>query len=228
MEQWERNLNNYHRIKNKYLINETDKLYEYNVGGFRIIEFKNTSIFIFKKYFDNKFCSELVQYIDEVQPLMLDNTNKSKKNVECKSIAVDDLVENIPDSEYISKTKDNIIENVSNLLGKLKKVEPFLQINNVNSGYALRKVYGKTRMHCDGMNRIEENVRTLALIVLLNSNYEGGEYIFPKHDIRVRLEEGDVILFPSLWTHPHLVTPLRNNTFRYTINTWFYETIKGV
>tara|TARA_Y100000996_G_scaffold62569_1_gene42443 strand:- start:9 stop:200 length:192 start_codon:yes stop_codon:yes gene_type:complete len=63
----------------------------------------------------------------------------------------------------------------------------------------------------------------MSIIIALNSDYEGGEFYFPKQDYRIKLKQGDIICFPPYYTHPHMVDPVLNRTYRYTINTWLYE-----
>jgi predicted 2-oxoglutarate/Fe(II)-dependent dioxygenase YbiX len=97
---------------------------------------------------------------------------------------------------------------------------------------SLRKIYGPTKRHMDNPNPYVndkevktisvDGLRTLTVIIALNSDYDGGEFIFPAQDIKVKLKRGQAIAFPPYWTHPHLVTSPENGTFRYTINTWIY------
>lgn len=108
-----------------------------------------------------------------------------------------------------------------------------------NSGYCFRKIYGKTRIHSDGLlekhkknnitfikNNINNKemkdslIRSSSVIIALNDNYDGGQFHFPNQNIKHKLKKGSVIIFPPYYTHPHETTELENNTFRYTINTW--------
>ena len=111
-----------------------------------------------------------------------------------------------------------------------------------NSGFLLRKIYGETRLHSDGpnsgMNRKsalkyinEKNmdklnvhfIRNSSCIFALNDDYSGGIFQFPYQNVNVTLKKGSVICFPPYWSHPHKVTDLDDNTYRYTISTWFCE-----
>ena len=98
-------------------------------------------------------------------------------------------------------------------------------VNNIQ----LRKIYGPTRYHSDGTKCTKENgepgYRVLSVIVVLNDDYEGGELHFPYQDKMIRLNKGQVIVFPPFWTHPHRALDLKNGTFRYTINTWLCNEI---
>ena len=62
----------------------------------------------------------------------------------------------------------------------------------------------------------------MSVIFCLNSNYQDGEFYFPKQNFKIKLKKGDILCFPY-YTHPHMVTSPTNNTYRYTINTWLYQ-----
>jgi hypothetical protein len=113
-------------------------------------------------------------------------------------------------------------------------------IFNTHTGYILRKIYGTTRLHTDGLNEVYDSnvtfirnsrvgeykmVRNASIIFTLNDNYEDGEFIFPYFDISIKLKKGSVIIFPPFWTHEHGTNSLKNNTFRYTITTWTCQAI---
>ena len=64
--------------------------------------------------------------------------------------------------------------------------------------------------------------RTVSIIIALNSDYEGGKFYFPFQNYKVKLKQGDAIVFPAAHTHPHKVSSPKNGTLRYTINTWIF------
>jgi hypothetical protein len=47
-------------------------------------------------------------------------------------------------------------------------------------------------------------------ILMLNSNYEGGELYFQHHGLEVKLEEGDLIMFRGNAENLHGVRPIKN------------------
>ena len=63
-------------------------------------------------------------------------------------------------------------------------------------------------------------IRSVSVIIALNGDYDGGEIVFPCQNFKTKLKQGEAIAFPPYWTHPHYTEDLKNNTFRYTINTW--------
>jgi len=91
----------------------------------------------------------------------------------------------------------------------------------------LRKIFGKTNLHVDNPRYLtdKENIRCLSVIIALNDNFEGGVFNFPYHKFSKKLKKGSVICFPPYWTHPHEVSSVENNKFRYTITTWMMEKI---
>ena len=58
----------------------------------------------------------------------------------------------------------------------------------------------------------------LTAIALLNDNFEGGDIVFWNDDI-VKLEAGDLLLFPSRFTYPHRITKITKGT-RYSACYW--------
>ena len=105
-----------------------------------------------------------------------------------------------------------------------------------NCGYTLRKIYNNTNIHIDNLTRGDEFntndnakhknnerliMRNVSAIFSLNDNYDGGEFIFPEFDLSIKLKKGSVIMFPPYWTHLHGTKPLLNDTYRYTVNTWY-------
>jgi len=130
----------------------------------------------------------------------------------------------------------------------IKEITKKLKINfDFVSEIILRKIYGSTRTHTDSIfainnfknlnfvnkkcykNNIYKSnpicIRKASIVFQLNDDYEGGLFNFPKYKISIPLEKGSAIIFPPYWTHIHGTDELINDTYRYTINTWLYETI---
>lgn len=140
----------------------------------------------------------------------------------------------------INYIKDNINTVISKIDDLMKCINNRICFE-YNTGYILRKIYGPTRLHSDGISKIlddcelvfirdnrkghQKMVRSCTLIFCLNDNYDGGIINFPYYDISIKLKKGSVILFPPFWTHQHEVSELLNNTFRYTITTWSCEKV---
>lgn len=156
---------------------------------------------------------------------------------------------------YVSKTncltRDDIkkyityFDNKTNILKKM-----FVDINprisfEFNSGMILREIFGKTRLHIDNIqndkqfNKIymQQNkeskkinydtiiIRNATSIYSFNDNYEGGMLKFPNFNFEIKLKKGSIIIFPPYWTHTHETDELINNTIRYTMTTWYGQSI---
>jgi hypothetical protein len=132
--------------------------------------------------------------------------------------------------EYHSKINDIMI----NIQTIMNDINPRITLDH-NSGYLLRKIYGRTRKHIDNISELYDSninfiknnkkgdyrmVRSASIIFGLNDDYDGGMYNFPYYDVTLKLKKGSVIIFPPYWTHEHEVFTVENNTFRYTLSTW--------
>jgi len=116
----------------------------------------------------------------------------------------------------------------------IKKRNHYLNLEYCHD-FILRKIFGKTRIHTDGIKEFyhsnvisfTENylreyrmVRTASIIFALNDDFDGGIFNFNSHDVSFKLNKGSVVIFPPYWTHPHEVSEPQNNKYRYTLSTW--------
>jgi hypothetical protein len=173
------------------------------------------------EFIDESLCDELIDYINNVSDFHIENW-KELSNVNCKFIRITHMQDN-----------HNFDNKLFNVIGKF--INYMYNTYNVNSkgdsGYCLRKIYGPTREHADGVFKHttgEETmsiykIRNVSIIIALNDDYEGGQFYFPSQDRVIKLKKGQLIAFPPYWTHPHTVFAPLNGTYRYTINTWLYE-----
>lgn len=195
-----------------------------------IHEYTGQNIFIFKNIFDDIFCNKIVKIAD-----IIDNeghmTYERKKNqevknqnVECKYIHLSKLISLDKFSVDSKELDDTIYKNFNicmKILHILKKFD-----TTSDSGYCLRKIFGETYAHADGLEPTSNGVRCLSVISQFNDNFSGGIYRFPYINVTKRLDKGDVIAFPPYWSHMHLTTPVAQNEYRYTVNTWFYNSLE--
>lgn len=59
-------------------------------------------------------------------------------------------------------------------------------------------------------------VTTVSAVGYLNDNYEGGELIFPRFDLKIKPEPGDLVVFPSTFIYEHSSEPIINGD-KYSI-----------
>jgi len=82
--------------------------------------------------------------------------------------------------------------------------------------------HGKYEGHVDDST---DSNRAISIIMNLNDNYEGGDFIFfnptKRNEIihREKLKKGTILFFPSTFLYPHSVEPITKGT-RYSIVSW--------
>ena len=115
---------------------------------------------------------------------------------------------------------DRIFESVSvciqEYLNKFTKMTP----SNISkdSGYSLLRYKSGDYIgsHIDASGR---SPRELSCSLILNDNYEGGEFAFFDQKLKFDLKRGNIIMFPSNFMYPHEVLPVTSG-IRYAIITW--------
>lgn len=80
------------------------------------------------------------------------------------------------------------------------------------------------KIHCDHISTLfDGNIKgipTLTILGALNNNYRGGELIF-WGDEEIKLEIGQVMIFPSTFMYPHQVNTITKGT-RYSFVSWVW------
>lgn len=181
----------------------------------------SNDIFLFSNVFSESMCNKLVNYINKDDNKRLKFGDGENVQGQQKEIYIGDPFYNPITSKIID---------ISNFIHR-KYYIPVARFDNqgIEESINLRKIDGPTRLHMDGpgFNMINGNttipikhIRCLSLIIALNGDYDGGEIVFPCQNFRTKLKQGEAIAFPPYWTHPHYTEDLKNNTFRYTVNTW--------
>ena len=188
------------------------------IDNFEIIEY-NSSIFVIKNFLDKDFCNKIINLMDDSNHF---KPNMYKNNVECFEVIYND-------NEYIINLLNDKILDIFKIFSELLNIT----ITGVTR-IQLRKVFGETKLHTDLAamdeikhpynNTILKSVRALTLVGVLNDNYEGGIYNFPKQEFSIKLETGSIILFPPYWTHPHSVSKItikpNESKYRYIFSCW--------
>ena len=145
------------------------------------------------------------------------------------------------------KTRDTQIVPMGNLFPKIESllrdavkeiVNPFygVQVNSSEIPQILSYgVGGHYKPHIDGesiwVTPKGEHIwkkstdRDLSFVFYLNNDFEGGDFIFPEHHIRIRPEPGMMVCFPSSHYYMHGVEPVTKGR-RYSIVCW--ATVKGI
>lgn len=77
--------------------------------------------------------------------------------------------------------------------------------------------------HCDHITSLFDNrggVPILSVVILLNDNFKGGEFIMFNNK-EYKLKTGDLLIFPSNFLFPHKVKPVKKG-IRYSAVSWVW------
>jgi hypothetical protein len=131
--------------------------------------------------------------------LLIDNHNEEYNNI----------------TMYTDITEDTNINKFSHF----KQNDKFMIYNFLMQKYDQNK--GKYIYHNDSrIDIVKKEYRVITFLWYINSVDEGGETCFD-NEIKIKPQEGKLILFPSCWTFPHCgKIPLSSN--KYIITGWIY------
>ena len=87
--------------------------------------------------------------------------------------------------------------------------------------------YSETRkmaLHCDHIKSLfdgdKKGIPTLSCLGVLTDDYEGGEFVMWDNTV-IPFEQGDLLIFPSIFLYPHKVEPVTKGT-RYSYISWVW------
>jgi hypothetical protein len=82
----------------------------------------------------------------------------------------------------------------------------------------------KMAQHCDHIHTLFDGERKgipiLSVLGILNDNYEGGKFIMFENE-EIKLNKGDLLIFPSVFLYPHKVEPVTKG-IRYSFISWVW------
>ena len=91
------------------------------------------------------------------------------------------------------------------------------RFNRYTTGTMMRKHVDLIQSIFDGTRK---GVPIVSIVIALNDDYEGGEFIF-EDDYKIKLKAGDMLIFPSTFMYGHEVTEITKGT-RYSLVSWSY------
>ena len=174
-----------------------------------------------KNFFPQDFCDKWVNFyankIYNAHQWQDDNDAKFKINQQEFEVL---YLDNNKDKEFVSVIVNNLFNCMQNYENDLKtrcyvsKFSP-LRLNKYSASTKMNKHVDHIHDIFDGT---EKGVPILSFIVNLNDDYEGGELVF-FDDVKIKLDKGDVVIFPANFMYPHRIEPIINNT-RYSLVCW--------
>ena len=179
-------------------------------------------IHVFNDAITSDFCDEIIDEYGDSEDWRPGTINDYEVNeyrkCEVVYLSLDETL------EKNLKTRKKIDEKLFKILDKLleqylKKYDSLGYIRvKEDTGYMLLryKTGDYVKKHVDTSS---EQHRTLSCSLILNDNYDGGEISFFDGEVKPNLKKGDLLVFPSSFTYPHEVLPVKSGT-RYSIITW--------
>ena len=119
---------------------------------------------------------------------------------------------------------DDIYKGVGKILEEYKNMYP-----NFMTGHSMEDT-GYKHLLYKGSNKGEYKEHTdhydmfprvLSCSILLNDNYEGGNFAFFKKELILNAKQGEAIVFPSNFCFPHAVLPVTKGN-RHSLITWIH------
>ena len=138
---------------------------------------------------------------------------------------------------YITHTPElkNLDDKLHKIFVKVQKDIILQRFNptlpSADSGYEYHIYHPKDicHFHSDGEFGSKGNtlLRYASVILHLNTVHEGGELVFPEQNVKIKTEEGKLVIFPPYGMFGHYTTP--SNETREVIVSWFvYDGISVV
>jgi len=160
-----------------------------------------------------KFCTAIIQEYDAkcTQPALSATPLGDKELPHHRKCDVLGIKDNKEIEEIIRESVD-----------LYKQTFPLCNVSKVIDTQFLRYgPGGKFEAHVDSYG---EALRTLSVSIILNDNYNGGDFAFfdstgTKQQHHITPVQGDIIVFPSNFLFPHAVKPVKFGT-RYAIVNW--------
>lgn len=215
--------------KNKNIFKDNNLLKTNNNNNLEVNSNTKLSdlIQVFENLIPEELCDEIIcEYAadDEWQYSEISKNNERKKDFEirnCKILSISDF-----NNQKNTLTRKNIDSKIFNLTKTIviDISEKFLNFSITgDSGFELLKyeVGGFYTQHVDSFSDSKvTRGRLFSCSIILNDDYEGGEFAFFDRELKYKLKKGSAIVFPSNYLFPHEIMPVTSGT-RYSIITWF-------
>jgi hypothetical protein len=122
-----------------------------------------------------------------------------------------------------STPEDSLFSSLSNLF--LEKFKPaqedyknyYRTYSSSHEDYAILK-YGVGQKFVDHIDTYDNN-RNISFVYYMNDDYEGGEIVFSRFNLKYKPEKDEMILFPSIYVYNHEVLPVISGV-RYSVASW--------
>jgi hypothetical protein len=186
-----------------------------------------SNILLWKNVISKENCNTIIKLIEENsdwQNAKVGNKENTKEDTSYRSNKVDYLTSRFGINSNVYWCHNTIGYGIKKVVEETVKEYNYNK-NDLNyfvsqdEGFQVLK-YEKGQFYKTHLDTSKENGRVLSVLLYLNEDYEGGETYFPRQDIKIKGEQGDVLLFPSNYCYPHSAEEILNG-IKYSVVTWF-------
>jgi len=192
------------------------------------LEILDENIYYYKNIIENPY--QLIEYIEKTDSIMSSTTSITKwspwgPNYIGEGIpVVEGEFDRFGAQKRINipvKTDDENLNNACEYIYKSLRSEKFFEAGNyyakqhggvvtdffpsILSRYAVGNGMSD---HIDSIGDPEGGVLGISCIIYLTDNYDGGEIVFPNHNISLKPEAGSAMMFSSYEPYIHRVNPI--------------------
>lgn len=177
-------------------------------------------IHVFEDVVPEKFCDQIIkEYADDpnwIESRTIGGLDTKTRNCSVIDISSNDIIEY--NLKRRKKIDDKLFKHVTEIVKNVSSNYPFLKVEN-DTGYGLLR-YTEGQFYTQHVDHHKTLPRDISCSIILNDDYEGGEFAFFDGVEKYKLKKGSAIVFPSNFMFPHQILPVKKGT-RYSIITWF-------
>jgi predicted 2-oxoglutarate/Fe(II)-dependent dioxygenase YbiX len=168
------------------------------------------------------FCDDIINLYEDsplwkAATIIGDRLDPTSRNVDTINISFADV--NDTNYEEVRKQIDNdLFTCVQKAIQSYSEMMPHLVIQE-DTGYELLR-YKTGQFYKEHTDNFPGIPRIVSCSLVLNDDFEGGEFAFFGGTIRYAPKKGSALMFPSNFLYPHQIMPVTKGT-RHSIITWF-------
>jgi predicted 2-oxoglutarate/Fe(II)-dependent dioxygenase YbiX len=164
-------------------------------------------------------CNEFVnsdEWVDTAIGSSYETVNKSIRSATAIAMSRQEVIDR--NREVRAQLDASLFKAVGSAIQQYADLYPLSGITK-DSGYELLR-YETGQFFTQHTDSSEKYNRCISCSLILNDEYDGGEFAFFDRKIISKTPKGSAILFPSNFMYPHEILPVTSGT-RFSVVTWF-------
>lgn len=164
-------------------------------------------------------CNEFAnsdEWVDTAIGSSYQMVNKSIRSATAIAMSRQEVIDR--NREVRAQLDASLFNAVGSAIQKYSDLYPLSGITK-DSGYELLR-YETGQFFTQHTDSSEKYNRCISCSLVLNDDYEGGEFAFFDRKMIAKTPKGSALLFPSNFMYPHEILPVKSGT-RYSVVTWF-------